>query len=72
VADINIRRLPSEDIGLLTHPVDPAAWLAAVRSRYAFVTALDPVERRIARRQQGDRYDVSLLVAELQSSGLTR
>lgn len=65
VADINTGRLPSEDIGLLTHPVDPAAWLAAVRSRFAFVTALDPVERRIARCQQGDRHEVSLLVAAL-------
>jgi hypothetical protein len=33
VADIDPRRLPSEDIGLLTQPVDPVTWLARLRSR---------------------------------------
>ena len=65
VADIDARRLPPEDIGLLTQPVDPVAWLARVRSRYAFVTPLDEVEKRVARCNPGDRYEVSQLVAAL-------
>jgi uncharacterized protein len=63
VADIDPRRLPPEDIGLLTQPVDPVTWLARVRSRYAFVIPLDEVEKRVARCNPGDRYEVSQLVA---------
>jgi predicted nucleotidyltransferase component of viral defense system len=65
VADVDIRQLPPEDIGLLTQPVDPAAWLARVRTRYGFVTALDDVEKRVAACNPGDRYSVSRLVDEL-------
>jgi predicted nucleotidyltransferase component of viral defense system len=65
VADIDPRRLPPEDIGLLTQPVDPMAWLACVRSGYAFVSPLDEVERRVARCNPGDRYEVTQLVAAL-------
>lgn len=67
VADIDPRRLPAEDIGLLTQPVDPIAWLARVRVRYAFLTHLDEVEKRVARCNPGDRYEVSQLVAALRS-----
>jgi uncharacterized protein len=63
VADIDPRRLPPEDIGLLTQPVHPVTWLARVRSRYAFVIPLDEVEKRVARCNPGDRYEVSQLVA---------
>jgi predicted nucleotidyltransferase component of viral defense system len=63
VADIDPRRLPPEDIGLLTQPVDPVTWLARVRSRYAFVIPLDEVEKRVARCNPGNRYEVSQLVA---------
>jgi len=65
VEDIDIRHLPSEDIGLLTQPVDPAAWLSRVRARYRFVTALDAVESGVAACNPGHRYSVSQLVSEL-------
>jgi len=65
VADIDARRLPPEDIGLLTQPVDPVAWLARVRSRDAFVTLLHEVEKRVACCNPGDRYEVSQFVAAL-------
>jgi hypothetical protein len=59
------RRLPPEDIGLLTQPVEPVKWLASVRARYAFLTLLDEVEQRIARCNPDDRYDVTRLVGAL-------
>lgn len=65
VADIDPRRLPSEDIGLLAQPVDPVMWLARVRARYAFVTQVDEVEQRVARCNPGDRFEVSQVVAAL-------
>lgn len=65
VEDIDIRSLPPEDIGLLTRPVEPQAWLAQVRTRYVFVTALDKVEQRISRCNAGDRYEVSQLLLDL-------
>lgn len=69
VADIATRDLPSEDIGLLTRPVEPARWLAGVRARYAFVTDLDEAERQIARCNPADRYEVSRLVEALRTDG---
>lgn len=69
VADIDLRRLPPEDIGLLTQPVEPAAWLARVRARYGFVTALDDVEKGVLACNPGDRYSVSRLVEGLQTGG---
>jgi len=65
VAVADARSLPPEDIGLLTRPIEPEAWLANVRARYAFVTALDDLEQRVARCNQGDRYEVSQLVLML-------
>lgn len=65
VKDRDVGRLPTEDIGLLTQPVDPQSWLVTVQGRYAFVTALDAVEMKIARCSPGDRYEVSRLVDEL-------
>ena len=62
VAEFDLRRLPPEDIGLLTQPVEPAVWLAKVRERYAFVTALDDDEKRIAACNPRDRFVVSQLV----------
>lgn len=70
VADIDTRHLPSEDIGLLTQPVNVVEWLSHVRARYAFVTQLDPVERRVAHCDPGDRTEVSQLVAAFQPSAL--
>jgi uncharacterized protein len=69
VEAIDTRRLPPEDIGLLTQPVDPAAWLNRVRDRYQFTTDLDDTERRIARCGAGDTYVVSQLVAALTAAG---
>ena len=68
VADIDARRLSSEDIGLLTQQVDPVSWLARVRARYFFVTKLDEVEQRVARCNPGDHYEVAQLVAGLGSA----
>ncbi len=68
VADIDARRLPPEDIGLLTQPVDPVAWLAQVRARYGFLTQLDETEHRVARCNPGDRHEVSDLVAALRQT----
>jgi uncharacterized protein len=65
VADIDVRRLPPEDIGLLTQPVEPAVWLTNIRERYAFVTDLDDQERHVARCNPGDRYVVSKLVEQV-------
>jgi predicted nucleotidyltransferase component of viral defense system len=65
VADIDLRRMPSEDIGLLTQPVEPEVWLARVGERYGFVTALDDVEKGVVACNPGDRYAVSQLVAAL-------
>lgn len=68
VADVDTTRLSSEDIGLLTQPVDPVSWLARVRARYVLITKLDEVEQRVARCDPGDRYEVSQLVAALGST----
>ncbi|MFZ0173014.1 MAG: nucleotidyl transferase AbiEii/AbiGii toxin family protein [Acidimicrobiales bacterium] len=68
VADIDLRRLPPEDIGLLTQPVDPRAWLAEVRERFAFVVDLDDEESEIASCNPGDRYAVSKFVEALRST----
>jgi predicted nucleotidyltransferase component of viral defense system len=68
IAGIDPRSLPPEDIGLLTRPIEPATWLARVRVRYAFVTALDDVERRVATCNPGDHYQVTKLVHALSES----
>jgi uncharacterized protein len=65
VADVDVRRLPHEDIGLLTQPVDPTAWLQFVHQRYSFVVALDEDERRVAQCSPGDVYFVERMVKEL-------
>ena len=62
VAEVDPRSLPPEDIGLLTRPVEPEVWLAHVRARYVFVTALDEAERQVAACNPADRYVVSQLV----------
>lgn len=62
IADIDVTKLPSEDIGLLTQPVEPERWLAKVRERFAFVVNLDDEERRVSACNPGDRYAVSQFV----------
>jgi uncharacterized protein len=68
VAEFDIRRLPPEDIGLLTQPVEPEVWHARVRTRYAFVTELEGDEQWIVACNPRDRYAVSKLVAALTTS----
>lgn len=58
-------KLPPEDIGLLTQPVEPSRWLAVVRDRYAFVTDLDPAEAEVARCSPGHRWKVQQLTDAL-------
>jgi len=67
VEDFDADRLPPEDIGLLTQPVEPSRWLAAVRDRYAFVVDLDQMETRAARCNPGDRWEVKQLTDALPS-----
>lgn len=68
VADIDTRRLPPEDIGLLTQPVEPDVWLARTRERYAFVTMLDNEEKSVTACNPGDRYPVSQMIRALQGA----
>lgn len=63
VAAVDADRLPSEEIGLLTQPVEPAKWLAVVCDRYRFVADLDDNERQVARCNPGDRYVEDQLTA---------
>lgn len=67
VEDVDLRRLPPEDIGLLTQPVEPDVWFARMQRRYSFVTQLDEIERRVAGCSPADRYEVRQLVAKLRS-----
>lgn len=67
VADVDVRKLPSEDIGLLTQPVEPDVWLRSIRARYAFITDVDEAEKRVALCSLGDRYFVGQLVAAVSS-----
>ncbi len=60
-----VATLPPEDIGLLTQPVDPAAWFADVQKRYAFVTELDEDESTIALCNPGHRWKVEQLIENL-------
>lgn len=65
VRDFDPDKLPSENIGLLTQPVEPRRWLAEVRARFAFVTALDATEVAVARCNPGDRWTVQRLTEGL-------
>jgi predicted nucleotidyltransferase component of viral defense system len=65
VADVDVDRLPAEDIGLLTQPVEPRRWLNAVRDRYRFVADLDSTEREVARCNPGNRWQVAQLTEAL-------
>lgn len=65
IADVNLRRLPPEDVGLLSQPVDPSTWLQFVRQRYAFVVDLDQDEHRVAKCFLGDDNFVQQMVKEL-------
>ncbi len=65
VRGVEIARLPPEDIGLLTQPVEPERWFEFIADRYAFLDSLDADEKRVARCNPGDSYFVSELVRTL-------
>lgn len=65
VEDFDVDRLPAEDIGLLTQPVEPRRWLEVVRARYVFVAELDSIEREVAQCNPGDRWLVQQLTEAL-------
>lgn len=67
VQNFDADKLPPEDIGLLTQPVEPNRWLAAVRARYSFVADLDQTETLVARCNPGDRWRVRQLTDGLPS-----
>lgn len=65
VQTVDADKLPREDIGLLTRPVEPGRWLASVQDRYAFVTELDATENNVALCNPGDRWKVQQLTQAL-------
>lgn len=68
LADLDTQRMPSEDIGLLTQPVDPQRWLNRMTERYSFITAVDGTEERLAACSARERGLASQAVAELAAS----
>jgi predicted nucleotidyltransferase component of viral defense system len=67
VTPFDATKMPTEEIGLLTQPVQPEVWARFVCERFTFITSLDDDERRAARCSPGDAYFVSGLVANLVS-----
>lgn len=65
VAEMDPAKMPHEDIGLLTQPVDVPKWLEYVRGRYAFVVNFDDNEKRLDRCNPGNDYWVQQLIASL-------
>lgn len=65
VAPTDVRRMPSEEIGLLTRPLEPARWMERVATRYGFVAELDEAETQLARCNAGDARLAAELVADL-------
>jgi hypothetical protein len=65
VRAVEIARLPPEDIGLLTQPVEPDRWFEFIIDRYGFLDELDADEERVTRCNPGDSYLVSELVRAL-------
>ena len=65
ITNFDTHRLPSEDIGLLTQPVQPQRWLNHMTTRYSFITDLDHTERQLATCSPPDRYLANQAIAEL-------
>jgi len=61
------RDFQPDSIGVLTRPVDVAAWEARVRTRFAFLTDLDTDEQRWAACDERHRREVENALAALQS-----
>lgn len=55
----------TEDIGYLTTPVRLDEWIATVRTRYAFLAALDPDEQRWAACNARHLHEVTTALAAL-------
>ncbi len=64
---IDIRKMPPEDIGLLTQPVEPQLWLAHVSTRFSFIVDLDGTESQLAACSLRDRDLADQAIAELSS-----
>lgn len=65
VEDFDVEGLPTEDIGLLTKPVERRPWLEAMRARYLFVTELDATEREVVQCNPGHRLKVQQLTKHI-------
>ena len=65
VEDFDVEGLPTEDIGLLTKPVERRLWLEAMRARYLFITELDATEREVAQCNPGHRWKVQQLTTAI-------
>jgi predicted nucleotidyltransferase component of viral defense system len=65
VDNIDLARIPHEEIGLLTQPVEPKKWLEFVCDRYAFIDDRNNDEERVARCSRAEEFFVSQLVASL-------
>ncbi|MGH7758166.1 MAG: hypothetical protein ACREN7_02510 [Candidatus Dormibacteria bacterium] len=66
--EMRLRRLPPEDIGLLTPPVEREVWAGEVSRSVCVVTGLDDDEKRIAACNAGDRYAASQFVVALHAT----
>ncbi|MBW3537194.1 MAG: nucleotidyl transferase AbiEii/AbiGii toxin family protein [Actinobacteria bacterium] len=65
VAAFDADKLPPEEIGLLTQPVEPSKWAVFVCDRYRFITVFDDTEQQVARCNPGQRYLVDQLTVAL-------
>ena len=69
VEDFDADKIPPEEIGLLTRPVEPSKWLSFVTSRFGFLLDLDEAESTVARCNPGDRWTVQRLTEQLPDVG---
>ena len=62
------KEFQEEAIGFLTSPVDIEGWIESVRRRYAFLRAVDDVERGLLAANPRDSWTVQTLIAEYRSA----
>jgi hypothetical protein len=67
VEDSDTRRMPSEEIGLLTRPVEPEVWMRRVAARFRFLVDLDETAQRVARCDPRDERLVADMVARVRT-----
>ncbi len=70
ISDSDIRKIPQEDIGLLTHPVQPDHWLASIRERFRFITEIDNEEHRVTACSPRDAYFIDTLIEQIKQTKL--